>query len=83
MPKKEDNIAESLKAVAPYLGLGISLAVTIVGAVLLGDWLDKKYETNYWLWICALGGIAFGMYNFIKTVTDLEKKNKKRNGRSK
>ncbi len=80
MPKHEDSIAESLKAVGPYMGLGIQLAVTIVGMVFLGQWLDKKYETEYWLWICAVGGVAIGIYNFIKTVMDLERRNAKKNG---
>jgi len=77
--KKEDSIAESFRAVAPYMGLGIQLAVTIVGMVLIGDWLDKKYQTSHWLWIFALIGGAGGIYNFIKTVMDLEKKNKLKN----
>ncbi len=80
MPEKnEDSIAESLRAVAPYMGLGIQLAVTIVGMVLIGDWLDKKYSTSYWLWIFALTGGTAGIYNFIKTVLNLEKKNKLKN----
>lgn len=77
--KKEDSIAESFRVVAPYMGLGIQLAVTIVGMVLIGDWLDKKYSTSHWLWIFALIGGAGGIYNFIKTVMDLEKKNKTKN----
>ncbi len=80
MTKKEDNIAESLKAVAPYMGLGVQLAVTIVGMVFLGQWLDGKYGTGYWLWICSFAGIAIGIYSFIKTVLDLEKKNVKKDG---
>ncbi len=80
MPKSEDNIAESLKAVAPYMGLGVQLAVTIVGMVFLGQWLDEKYSTGYWLWICSFAGITIGIYSFIKTVMDLEKKNVKKDG---
>lgn len=83
MSKPEDSIAESLKAVAPYMGLGIQLAVTIVGMVFLGQWLDQKYETGFWLWICAVGGVAIGIYNFIKTVMDLERRNAKKNGTEK
>ncbi len=83
MPKHEDNIAESLKAVAPYMGLGIQLAVTIVGMVVLGQWLDERYETGYWLWICATGGVVIGIYSFINTVMNLEKINAKKNGTKK
>ncbi|MBK6682117.1 MAG: AtpZ/AtpI family protein [Ignavibacteriales bacterium] len=46
MLKNEDSVAESLRGVAPYMGLGIQLAVTITGMVLLGNWLDKEYDTK-------------------------------------
>ncbi len=80
MFKKEDSVAESLRGVAPYMGLGIQLAVTITGMVLLGNWLDKEYETTHWVWIFSIVGMGAGLYNFIKTVLDLEKKQKKKDG---
>jgi F0F1-type ATP synthase assembly protein I len=81
MAKKED-ISESFRAAGPYMGLGVQLAATIVGMVLLGNWIDKENGTTYWLWIFAIVGGGGGMYNFIKTVLDLEKKNKiKHDGR--
>lgn len=80
MIKKEDSIAESLRGVAPYMGLGIQLAVTITGMVLLGNWIDKENGTTYWVWIFSIVGMGAGLYNFIKTVLDLEKKQKKNDG---
>ncbi len=77
--KPEDNasFAKSLRDVGPYLGLGLQLAVTIVVMVLLGSWLDKKFNLNYILTLVfGLFGIGIGMYNLIRTVTVLEKKNK-------
>jgi len=45
--------------------------------VLLGSWLDKKFNLNYILTlIFGLLGIGVGMYNLIKTVNDLEKRDK-------
>ncbi|MBK7228360.1 MAG: AtpZ/AtpI family protein [Ignavibacteriales bacterium] len=77
--KPEDNsgFAKSLRDVGPYLGLGLQLAATIVLMVLLGSWLDKKFGLKYILTlILGLLGIGVGMYNLIKTVNDLEKRDK-------
>jgi len=77
--KPEDNsgFTKSLRDVGPYLGLGLQLAVTIVGMVLLGSWLDKKFDLNYILTlIFGLFGIGIGIYNLIRTVTELEKNRK-------
>ena len=77
MQKPEDTsgFAKSLRDVGPYLGLGLQLAATIVLMVLLGSWLDKKFNLNYILTlIFGLLGIGVGMYNLIKTVNDLEKR---------
>lgn len=78
--KPEDNsgFAKSLRDAGPYLGLGLQLAATIVVLVLLGSWLDKKFNLNYILTlIFGLIGIGLGLYNLIKTVNDLEKRNDK------
>lgn len=78
-PTKDEGFANSLRDVGPYLGLGLQLAVTIVVMVLIGDWLDSKFKTNYlFTLIGGFVGIGVGMYNLIKTVNDLEKKNKKK-----
>ncbi|GAB1442281.1 hypothetical protein MASR2M39_11160 [Ignavibacteriales bacterium] len=80
MFKKEESVAESLRGVAPFMGLGIQLAVTITGMVLLGNWLDKENDTKHWVWVFSIVGMGAGLYNFIKTVLDLEKKQKKKDG---
>lgn len=77
--KPEDNsgIAKSLRDVGPYLGLGLQLAATIVVFVLIGSWLDKKYSQNYiFTLISGVLGIGIGLYNLIKTLAYLEKRNK-------
>ena len=80
--KPEDNsgVAKSLRDVGPYLGLGLQLAVTIVAFVLLGSWFDKKFSQNYiFTLIAGVFGIGIGLYNLIRTVTSLEKRNKSKN----
>jgi len=68
---------ESFKNAGPYLGLGTQLAATIILMFFLGRWLDSKFNsTPLMILICSfLGGFA-GIYNFIKTVLQLNEKKK-------
>lgn len=75
--EKDSDFARSLREVGPYLGLGLQLAATIVGLVLIGDWLDKKFQFKYtFTLVFGFLGIGIGIYNLIKTVTELEKRKK-------
>ncbi len=67
------------KDAAPYMGLGVQLAATIVLMLFLGNWLDKKLNLYPILTIAFsfFGGFA-GLYNFIKTVLDLNERKKKK-----
>ncbi len=72
---KYGGFNRSLREAAPYMGLGLQLAATIVIMVLLGDWLDKKLDLKYVFTITfALLGIGAGMYNLIKTINVIEKR---------
>jgi F0F1-type ATP synthase assembly protein I len=73
--KDKDPFNSNLyKDYAPYLGLGIQLAATIVLMVFLGIWLDGKFDTSpYLTLVFSLLGIFTGMYHFIKSVTRLDK----------
>lgn len=74
---KDLGFANTLRDVGPYLGLGLQLAITIVVMVLIGDWIDSKFGFHYvFTLIFGFLGIGAGLYNLIKTVNDLEKKNK-------
>lgn len=82
-PESDSGIAKSLRDVGPYLGLGLQLAITIVAMVLLGSWLDKKFNLNYvFTLVLGLFGIGIGLYNLIRTVNDLEKRSKSKNEKS-
>ena len=79
-PEDDSGIAKSLRDVGPYLGLGLQLAATIVAFVLVGSWLDKKFSQKYiFTLIAGLLGIGIGLYNLIKTLAYLEKRNKTEN----
>lgn len=68
------------KDVGPYLGLGTQLAATIVLMFFLGRWLDSEFNTQplFILVFSFIGGFA-GIYNFIKAVLDINKKNSEKN----
>ena len=76
--KKKDNTESSIvRELAPYMNLGLQLAITVLMGVGLGWWLDNKFNTKpLWMLVCTLSFVAIGLYNFIKTVIDLGKKDK-------
>ncbi len=73
--KTKNNLFQTYRDIGPYLGLGTQLAATIVLMFFLGNWLDEKYGLYPVLTILFsfLGGAA-GLYNFIKTTLELNRK---------
>jgi ATP synthase protein I len=69
---KKDDQGESKNLIsdyAPYLGLGLQLAVTVAAMVFLGIWLDNKFDTSpIFSIVCSFLGVFAALYNFIKTV---------------
>ena len=74
---EKNDITNTYKQVGPYLGLGTQLAASIILMFFAGKWLDEKLEIFPILTIrfSALGGFA-GIYNFIKSVLNLNQKEK-------
>jgi F0F1-type ATP synthase assembly protein I len=74
--KSEDrgDWGRALRDVAPYLGMGTALAVTVLLGLAGGYWLDGQFGTRPLFFL--LGG-AFGLfaalYHFFKTVTGLNR----------
>lgn len=78
--KKENNqkkFADSFQQAGRYLGLGTQLAATILLMLFFGRWLDSKLNTTPFLTLLFsfLGAVA-GFYNFIKTVLQINNKQK-------
>lgn len=72
-----NDLNQSFKEVGPYLGIGVQLAATIILMVIIGQWLDQKFEKNYLFTIIfAILGVASGMYNLLRTLNYLEKRKK-------
>lgn len=75
--KSNDDGAEYRKAMqenAPYLTLGIQMALTIAVFAGLGWWLDKQYGTSLWIGICSGFGAVAGLGYFLLVVLRMEKK---------
>ena len=75
--KSPDDGAEYRKAMqenAPYLTLGIQMALTIAAFSGLGWWLDKQYGTSFWIGICSGFGAVAGLGYFLLVVLRMEKK---------
>ena len=70
MKKDDEGETKSIiTELAPYLGLGLQLAVTVTAMVFLGIWLDDKFGTSpIFTIICSFLGVSAALYNFIKTV---------------
>jgi len=72
---EEKKYNESLRAVAPYLTLGVQLAVTVVVFFFIGKFADEYFHTTPWLMIAAIViGSAGGLIKFFRTVIDLSNK---------
>lgn len=82
--KKEkplQSVGRAIKEMAPYSGLGLQLAFTIVIFWFIGKMIDEHYGTSpLWMIVGAMLGIVVGMYNFIKVVVELTKKRDERKG---
>ncbi len=75
-PKPEDEASgwqRALRDSAPFLGIGSSLAATVVIFVWGGHWLHERYGTEplYFLIGAALGLLAafYHFYKMYKTMT--------------
>jgi len=72
-----NDLTQTFKEVGPYLGIGVQLAATIILMVIIGHWLDQKFEKNYlFTMIFAVLGIASAIYNLLRTLNYLEKRKK-------
>ena len=70
--KEEKN--EIYSSIAPFLNLGIQMALTIGGCVFWGWWLDGKFDKSpLFTLIFTFLGIFTAFYNFFKTVNHKSK----------
>ena len=73
--KEEKKLDGILKASAPYLTLGIQLAITGIVFFFIGRYADEKFGTKPWLMLLLIMvGSVGGMIKFFRTVIELGKK---------
>jgi len=59
----------ALREAAPYLGIGTSLAVTVLAGIGAGYWIDGRLGTRpLFLLVGAAFGLLAGFVHFYKTV---------------
>jgi len=64
-----------LRDAAPLLGLGTTLAVTVLAGLGGGYWLDGRLSTRpVFLLLGGTLGLGAGLYHFFKTVAGLQKR---------
>lgn len=84
LPKKPLKKSEGdpfILAFGIYGAVGFQLASAVVGGLLLGGWLDKKYGTTPWLTVIGLVlGSAGGFYNFFRILTWNQGRKEKKEG---
>jgi len=64
---------------APYIGLGIQLALVVVVFYYIGKWFDGKFGTAPWMSLAGIAaGSVGGFISFYKKINALsERENKK------
>jgi F0F1-type ATP synthase assembly protein I len=71
--KGSGGLQGSLRESAPYLGIGSSLAFTVLLCLWLGHWLDKKFgtEPRYFLILGVVGVVAafLHLWQMYRTMT--------------
>jgi ATP synthase protein I len=68
-PDNLKGTSKIYKEIAPYIGLGMQLAVTVTIMVFVGLWLDDIFDTEPVLIIvCSIFGVFAGLYTFIRQV---------------
>lgn len=60
-----------------YIQFGMQIGVTMAVPVLVGNWLDSRYDTGPWF---MLAGVALGfismLWTLVKTAVELNEKDK-------
>jgi F0F1-type ATP synthase assembly protein I len=69
----KDKKNEIYKSVAPFINLGLQMAITIGVFVLAGWWLDKHFDTSpLWTLVLTCLGIFGSMYSFIRKALKID-----------
>ena len=67
-PKQPDKRKETYRAIARYSGLGVEMAVAVIGSAMLGQMLDKRAgnSTPFYTLGFSLVGVIYIFYRIYK-----------------
>lgn len=75
----DKGIGNALRQYAPYLTLGFQLAAAVVVFFLIGVWIDDAYGMSPLFKLIGLFvGTVGGFIKFFRSISQLDKENKKR-----
>ncbi|PIR24833.1 MAG: hypothetical protein COX62_05850 [Deltaproteobacteria bacterium CG_4_10_14_0_2_um_filter_43_8] len=78
MPENKNDKDSIYVALGIYGAIGFQLAISVVGGLLLGNWIDSWLETEPWfLLLGLLLGAGAGFYNLIRLLKWNEKRRDK------
>jgi len=70
---KSQSKDEIFKSISPFLNIGLQMAITILVFVLLGWWLDGKFDKSpLFILIFSFVGIFGAFYNFFRTISKIK-----------
>jgi F0F1-type ATP synthase assembly protein I len=79
-PRADDPERSTGAQLGVYAGLGLQFALAILGAVYLGQWLDRRLGTEPWLLLIGVfvgaGGSFYSIYR--KLMADLRRDEERR-----
>jgi F0F1-type ATP synthase assembly protein I len=75
MKEEEKKFGELMQSAAPYMTLGLQIAVTVVLFLFIGKFADDRFGTKPWLMVAGIViGFAGGMIHFFREVIELSNK---------
>jgi F0F1-type ATP synthase assembly protein I len=71
--RAEEQYHEAIRENAPYLTLGMQMALTIALGAAIGWWIDSRTGSSLWLGLGAGIGAVLGMGYFILVVLKMDR----------
>ena len=73
--KKNSKLFEGWRESGSLYGAGVQIAAGIVLMAFIGWWIDTRWGTTPWIMVLGICfGAAAGMYQLVKTVNEINKK---------
>ncbi|MFA6457641.1 MAG: AtpZ/AtpI family protein [Bacteroidota bacterium] len=75
MKNEENSFGTMMQAAAPYMTLGLQIAIAVVVFLFIGKYADDQFGTKPWLMVTGIViGFTGGMIRFFREVIELSNK---------